>query len=198
MFLEATVLSLILAKIRGGRFKNLEKVYIKGWYLFIISALIQGLLSIGKKMDIPMANKILGDYLLYVMVFTYILMMVPLILNIEKKYMKLLFIGLALNLMVIVANQGRMPVSLNGIEGVKKGINNEVSLPNRDFDIKHEAVDKNTNFVYLADIILIPKPYPLAKILSIGDVFLILGAFQFFQEEMVVADKKKYRSQNTY
>lgn len=197
MFLEPALLSTIIAKLRGGRFKNLENVYIEGWYLFIISALIQGLLSLGKKMDIPLANKILGDYLIYLIVFTYFLMMVAVILNIEKNYMKLLFIGLALNLIVIAANDGRMPVSLNGIEGIKKVINNEVSLPHRDFDIKHEAVDKDTKLVYLADIILIPKPYPLPKILSLGDIFLILGAFQFFQEELVV-DKKKYRSQNTY
>lgn len=197
MFFEPAVLSAIIAKLRGGRFRNLENIYTKGWYLLIISALVQFSLSLGKKKDIRFANKILGDYLIYVIVFTYFLMMVAVILNIEKNYMKLLFIGLSLNLIVIAANDGKMPVSLNGIEGIREGINNEISLPERDFDIKHEAVDKDTKLVYLADIILIPEPYPLAKILSIGDIFLILGAFQFFQEEMVV-DKKKYRSQNTY
>lgn len=197
MFLEPGLLSIIIAKLRGGRLRNLENIYIEGWYLFFIAAIIQGLLSVGKKMDLPLANKILNDYLIYVIVFTYFLMMVAVILNIEKNYMKLLFIGLSLNLIVIASNDGRMPVSLNGIEGIKDGTSINLRLPERDFDIKHEAVDKNTKFVYLADIILIPKPYPLPKILSIGDVFLILGAYQFFQEEMII-DKKKYISQNTY
>lgn len=195
MFIEPTVLSLIVAKIRGGRFRNMENVYIKGWYLFIIAALIQGSLSIGKKLNIPLANKILTDYFIYVVVFTYVLMLIVVILNLEKKYMICLFIGLCLNLMVIGDNEGKMPVSLKGIEGIGDKI--EVQLPNRDFDIKHISVNKDTKLVYLADIILVPKPYPLPKILSLGDVFLMAGVFLFFQEEMVLCNKNN-KSRNPY
>lgn len=190
MFIEPTILSLLIAKLRGGSLKNLENVYIEGWYLFIIAALIQGLLSVGKKFDYPLASKILSEYFIYAIVLSYTLMMIAIILNLEKSYMKLLFIGLALNLIVIAFNEGKMPVSLNGLEGIRNGISTEMTLPERDLDIKHEAVHKDTRFVYLADIILIPKPYPLPKILSIGDIFLMLGAFIFFQEEMVKTNKK--------
>ena len=196
MFLEPAVLSIVLAKLRGGCLKNLEEVYIRGWYLFLIAALIQGLLSIGKKMDIVLANKILGEHLTYVVVFIFFLMIISVILNIKKNYMKLFFIGLVLNFIVIVSNNGKMPVFLNGIKEMRDGISIDVQLPHREFDIKHGVVDKNTKFVYLADIILIPKPYPLPKILSIGDIFLMLGAFQFFQEEMIV-HKKAHMSQST-
>ena len=72
-----------------------------------------------------------------------------------------------------------MPVSINGF----KGIRDETILPYREFDIKHMGINKNTKFKYLADIILIPKPYPLPKIISIGDIFLMSGIFMFFQEE---------------
>lgn len=195
MFLEPAVLSIIVAKLRGGHLKNLENVCIKGWYFFLIAALIQGLLSIGKKTDIALANKILEGYSVYIIVFTFFLMIVAVILNIKKNYMKMLFIGLVLNLIVIAGNDGKMPVFLNGIEGIRDEISVDVQLPQGEFDIKHEAAGKNTKFIYLADIILIPKPYPLPKILSIGDIFLMLGAFQFFQEEMVV-HKKSYMSPN--
>ncbi len=197
MFLEPVVLSLVTAKLRGGRVRNLENVYIEGWYLFLISGLIQGFLAIGKKFDASWATVLLNRYFIYVIVLTYVLMLIAIILNLEKKYMKLLFVGLLLNLVVIISNEGKMPVSLNGFEGIRDGIRSDAQLPDRKFDIKHVAVDKNTKFVYLADIILIPKPYPLPKILSIGDVFLILGAFQFFQEE-TIEHKKKHMSQNTY
>ena len=66
-----------------------------------------------------------------------------------------------------------------------------IELPNREFDIKHEAVTPDTKLVYLADIILIPRPYPLPKILSIGDIFIILGLFVFIQEIMVLNDEEK-------
>jgi len=58
------------------------------------------------------------------------------------------------------------------------------------------AVSKDTKFVYLADIILIPRPYPLPKILSLGDIFLMIGVFVFFQEEMFI-EKKKSISQGS-
>ena len=195
MFLEPVVLSITVAKLRGGHLKNLENVCIKGWYLFLIAALVQGLLSIGKKMDIALANKILEGYSVYIILFTFFLMIVSVILNIKKNYMKLLLIGLVLNLIVMVGNGGKMPVFLNGIEGIRDEISVDAQLPQKEFDIKHEAADKNTKFICLADIILIPKPYPLPKILSIGDIFLMLGAFQFFQEETVV-HKKAYMSLN--
>lgn len=160
---------------------NLEHVDVKGGYLFIIAALIQASLSIFKRLDISFGNITFNDYFTYIYAFSYILMMICIVLNIKKLYMKIFLIGIILNFMVIFANGGQMPVSLDGI----KGIHIETDLPKSEFDIKHKSVDKDTKFVYLSDIILIPPPYPLPKILSIGDVFLMIGLFVFFQKEMV-------------
>ena len=113
-------------------------------------------------------------------------MITTIIMNIEKKYMRLLLIGILLNLIVIAGNGGKMPVSLNGL----KGMHVETALPHREFDIKHIGITENTKFKYLADIILIPKPYPFPKILSIGDIFLMLGIFMFFQEEIFIKKKE--------
>lgn len=187
MFIEPTVLSFLIAKLRGGKINNLENVYIKGWYLIIIAAIIQGGLSYAKALNITSLNNITSRYLLFFMTISYILMGITILLNFNKKYMKLFFIGLLLNFIVIAGNNGQMPVSLDGLDGV--GV--ETSLPEREFDIKHIAVNSKTRFVYLADIILIPRPYPLPKILSIGDIILMLGTFVLFQEEMVLHKKKK-------
>jgi len=180
MFIEPTLISVIIAKLRGGRFKNLENVHIRAWYLLILSALIQGILSLFKYSNI---YKIV---IIVIIGITYLLMIITAILNINRNYMKIFLIGIILNLVVIMGNGGHMPVSLEGI----KGINQETILPEREFDIKHVAVNKDTKFVYLADIILIPRPYPLPKILSLGDIFLMIGVFVFFQEEMFIEKKK--------
>jgi len=187
MFIEPAFLSVLVAKIRRGQIKRLENVHIRGWYLFIISALLQGSISLIKIFSPSWSNKFLPQYLIIFILITYLLMMIPGVLNFNKKYMKLFLIGIVLNFIVIMGNGGQMPVSLEGI----KGIQTETTLPERTFDIKHRAVTKDTKFVYLADIILIPKPYPLPKILSIGDIFLMLGTFVFFQEEMIIHKKKK-------
>lgn len=187
MFLEPTILSIIIAYIRKGSLRNLEKLHIHGWYLLIISALIQAFLSVSKKINAPWANLLLTDYFIYVLTLSYVLLIITVVLNIEKKYMKLLLIGIILNLIVILGNDGKMPVSLDGFRGIK----NEIALPHREYDIKHIGISKDTKFIFLGDIILIPSPYPLPKIISIGDIFLMLGNFVFFQEEMVRQKKNE-------
>ncbi|HMM70297.1 MAG TPA: DUF5317 domain-containing protein [Gudongella oleilytica] len=185
MFLEPSVLSIALAKLRGGKIKNLEKVSIKGYWMFILAAILQGALSFGKLYKLPLVERLTGDWLVYVMLLTYTVMLITVIINYEKSYMKLFFIGLLLNMAVILWNDGRMPVSMDGIQGIGQ----ETVLPDREMDIKHVAVDKDTRLVWLADIILIPKPYPLPKIISIGDIFIMGGVFLFFQKEMLASKR---------
>jgi hypothetical protein len=183
MFLEPAVLSIAMAKLRGGKLKNLGNVHIKGYWFFILAAILQAALSLVKLYDLPIGNLILDKGLVYIMLASYTVMLLTIIANWEKSYMKLFFIGLLLNMVVIIWNDGRMPVSLNGIDGIRQ----ESVLPERDTDIVHVAVNKDTKLVWLSDIILIPEPYPLPKILSIGDIFILGGVFLFFQKEMLAS-----------
>ncbi|MDR7870981.1 MAG: DUF5317 domain-containing protein [Tissierellaceae bacterium] len=187
MIIEPTVLSLIVAKLRKGKIKNLEKIEIKAWYLLLIAASIQIISSIFKKNGL-----IFESGLFFLHILSYILILICILLNLNKNSMKAFLIGVVLNFIVIFANGGKMPVSLNGIKGINDNISTE--LPMSDYDIKHQGVTSDTKFVYLSDIILIPKPYPLPKILSIGDIFIMIGLFIFIQEAMVI-DEKKLKSQ---
>ena len=65
-------------------------------------------------------------------------------------------------------------------------------MPEKAFDIKHSLVTENTKLVYLADVIALPKPYPIVSIISIGDLFLSIGIYLFFQESMVRKKLEKY------
>lgn len=184
LFLEPAVVSVLLVILRKGSLKNLKDVNIRGWYILFIAAGIQLFISFSKKYNI--AERFVLNNFTYLIVLSYLMIIVTIIMNFEKKHMKLFLIGIVLNLIVIAGNGGKMPVSLNGL----KGINEESNLPYREFDIKHIGINENTKFKYLADIILIPKPYPFPKIISIGDIFLMLGIFMFFQEESIT--KKNY------
>ncbi len=181
MFIEPSILSIVLAKLKGGKFRNLEHVEIRGFYLIGISALIQLSLSLSKRFNISFINLLIENYLVYIILISYLLLILVGLLNIKKIYMKLFLIGIILNLLVIMANNGQMPVSINGIKGIYK----ESILPEREFDIKHTNLDKDTKLRFLADIILIDRPYPLPKILSIGDLFIMGGVFFFFHSEML-------------
>ncbi len=182
MIIEPTIISIIVAKLRKGKFSNLENLEIRAWYLLLIAAGIQILSSIIKK------NNLLENGLIYLHILSYILIIICIILNIKRKSMKAFLLGVILNFIVIFANGGMMPVSLDGIMGINDNISRE--LPISAYNIKHQGLNADTKFVYLADIILIAKPYPFPKILSIGDIFIMIGLFIFIQEAMVIDDKK--------
>lgn len=178
---------MVVAKFRGGKINNLEDIEIKGWYLLFLAALTQFILSVFKKNDYSFLQLSFDDYFFYIHGISYILIIICVLLNIKKLYMKIFLIGVILNFIVIFSNGGQMPVDLNKIE--KAHIEEKLNIS--EFDIKHKAIDENTSFKILSDVILIPPPYPLIKILSIGDLFLMVGIFVFFQSELVKRPKDK-------
>ena len=184
LVIEPMILSFIVAKLRKGKFRNLEKIEIKAWYLLLIAAGIQIILSIIKNYGI-----ILNNVFFYLHILSYILMIICIILNLNRNSMKDFLIGVVLNFIVIFSNGEKMPVSLHGIKGIDNSISTE--LQTSDFDIKHQVINQNTKLVYLSDILLIPKPYPIRKIFSVGDIFIMIGLFIFIQEAMVIDEKNK-------
>lgn len=186
MFIEAIALGFIVALLRKGKIRNIEKIHIKGWYLFLLAGLIQFSISRLKGNNLFLGEAFFDKYFVYVHLFTYLLIIVGILLNIKKKFMIFLFIGMALNFIVIFSNGGKMPVSFKGAKGYEHYTE---ELPEEMiYDIKHSLVTEDTRFVFLADIITLPRPYPLARIISLGDIILMIGVFLFFQEAMV--DKK--------
>ena len=183
MFIEAIVLGFIVAFCRKGKIKNIERIEIKAWYLFLLAALIQVTVSFLKGKDMLLGTEFFNTYFVYVHLITYILLLVGIILNIKNKFMIFILIGMVLNFIVIFSNGGKMPVSFKNVKGYEHYGD---ELPESAYDIKHSLVTENTRCVYLADIIALPRSYPLAGIISIGDIFLTLGIFLFFQESMVV------------
>lgn len=180
MFLEPSLLSMAIAKLRGGKLKNLSNVEFKGYFLFISAFLLQGLLAFFNNSDFQKIKYFANTYFYYIILLSYIMMIIASLINIRKTYMKLFLIGIVLNFIVIMANGGKMPVYFSPNLNIK-----ETVIEEREYDIIHTVADENTKFIFLADIITIPKPYPLPKILSLGDVFIMAGVFVFFQKEML-------------
>lgn len=181
MFIEAIVIGFIVAIFRKGKIRNIENLHINGWYLFIAAGLIQVSISWLKSKNQLLGPEFFDKYFVYVHLLTYLLMIVGVILNIRKNFMRFILIGMLLNCIVIFANGGKMPVSFKNVKGYENYTEDMLDKS----DIKHSLVTEDTKFVYLADVIVLPRPYPLARIISIGDIFLMIGVFLFFQESMV-------------
>lgn len=175
MLIETASTSLLVSFFRKGNLKNLQTIYINGWYLFFIASALQLILHQGY-----------GHKFFYPVVITsYIFILLCLGFNYKNKSMRLIFAGTFMNFVVIAANNGLMPVSVKSLTFAGYDISR---LTTNRFDTFHSLITESTHLSFLADIIPIPEPYPFPQILSIGDFFIMIGIFLFIQNAVV--DKK--------
>ncbi|TLS38456.1 DUF5317 domain-containing protein [Pseudalkalibacillus caeni] len=102
----------------------------------------------------------------------------------------LLFIGVLLNFIVMAANGGRMPVSLEAANVLDPSYAEAIKTS---LYGKHTVLTNTTYFGFLGDVIPITDPYPKDQVISIGDIFMNIGVFIFIQQVMV--PKKKQTNQ---
>jgi len=182
MLIETTIASLVVGKIRGGKLSNIGNIELKAWYLFILSFVLEfaSIYFVSKK--VPYVSSFVEKYFIFIHGVSYVLILITLILNFKHKSMILVFIGTLFNFLVIILNGGKMPVSADGLKSAGLLENLQMLLDKK--IITHTLIDSTTKLRILGDVIAIPEPYPLAKMISIGDIFLALGVFLFLQKAM--------------
>ncbi|MCB0129866.1 MAG: DUF5317 domain-containing protein [Caldilineaceae bacterium] len=112
-----------------------------------------------------------------VMIGSQVVLLAFLLANLHIPGMKLLTLGLGLNLLVMSLNGGWMPVTPATHEYVRPdAIATLYSVPLGSKNIVLERAD--TTFWFLSDILRLPLPWRRYA-LSIGDVFLLLGIAEF-------------------
>lgn len=164
MLLDVIVISFIVALVRGGRLKEIpvfRRLYLIGISigLQILSALIP-----------PWGNVFISISYLSTLLFF--------LSNWEYEDIRIFMIGWFLNALVIWANFGKMPVDL---EQARKGPWPLEPILNG-YDYKHTLLTDQTHLSFLGDIIFVPFPIP--RVISFGDLFIILGAFLLIQRIM--------------
>lgn len=172
MLIETASTSILVSIIRKGKIKNLQNVFIHGWYLLFIASLLQLILKMGY----------VQNFFYPIMMTSYILILICLGLNYKSKPMLTIFTGTLMNTIVIAANDGLMPVSIKGLAWAGYDIS---TIVNNRFDAFHSIITDATHLSFLADIIPIPEPYPFPQMLSIGDLFIMVGVFMFIQNAIV-------------
>ena len=164
MLLDILVLSFIIALIRGGRPAPFD---VKRPSLVILAVALQ-------VAAIFVPHLVSQSFIL----LSYVALAAGLISNSERTSMRLILVGVLLNVIVIAANYGRMPVSLSAAAHV--GVNIAPLVSNTDF--KRVAMSDDTRFNFLGDVIFVP--YPLRRVVSLGDIVIAVGAFTLVQEFM--------------
>lgn len=170
MVIDGMLISILVGYLRKGRLKNFENIEVKAWYLLFIGGIIQ---VIAMRFSIQTSD--FGNFIKSIFfelhLLSYFLILLTMLIQFKEHWAKAFAVGTFLNGLVIAFNSGKMPVKL------PNGLNDQ-------FDMGHTLLTQTTRFPFLADIFYLPKPYPLPKILSVGDVFLLIGAFVFVQYAM--------------
>lgn len=162
VFPDVIVAGIVVALLRGGRLTEAPRI--RGAWILILVAIFQSLTPF-----LPQAGA-------FLMIGSYLLLLYLGYCNWESTAFRVLGVGTLLNALVIIANGGRMPVDL----ALAAQLSYEISGLTGDGFMQHVALHEGTRLGFLADIILLRFPIP--RVISIGDIFAVVGLFLLIQE----------------
>jgi hypothetical protein len=130
--------------------------------------------------QIPMTAKWFSDtQAAMVLVASQLILLVFVWFNRDKVGIRILGLGLLLNLLVITLNRGLMPMAPETARALYPDIPLSAweigTRPGRSKNILLQAGD--TRLAWLSDSILLPDWFPWTRALSPGDLFIVLGVF---------------------
>ncbi|MFC5470069.1 DUF5317 domain-containing protein [Cohnella suwonensis] len=186
MVYDGIIIGLIVGWIRAGWRNGLiaiSQIRIRGGWIFPLLLLAQlGLYSLHDRI------RFVEDYNGYMFMVVYVAGLCMLLLNRREKGFWWIFAGVALNFAVMIANGGKMPVSLDAISVIDPGAAG--ALSDEMISTKHEVLTSDTVLPFLGDIIPLTLPYPRNLVISIGDVIMNFGIFIYLQHALLASKLK--------
>jgi hypothetical protein len=166
--LAIIILVIVVALLRGGSLRNFAAVQLR-WLPLVIAGFVLHLLIFT-----PFARSPLVTFAtLPIYVLSLVLLAIWVAANWRIPGMALIATGLALNVAVIAANGGHMPVLP---EGARLAGQYEVLAADDPRTSKHLLMaSEQVQLWLLSDIIVIPYGVPGASVLSVGDLVLTVG-----------------------
>lgn len=187
MILEPIILGALVGKFINGYFKNLILFLEKVPLILYINLILILLFNLGLNLQI----NILIEYRFWIVLILRLLLIIILSFNLGKSFFGVTLIGSFLNSLVIVINDGKMPINMDLLEKIDSnavyyGLKNEI------FHNYIIIESKDNISYYLGKIIIFPENYPVLRLISIGDIIIAISIFLIIVTEM----KKKNRHIN--
>lgn len=182
LLLYAILAGLIVGRLTGGRIGALADLRIRGAWLAVAGLALQ-LLLFGPFLADRVGTAGPALYVLSSAVVFLVMMA-----NLSLPGIPLLALGAWLNMVAIVANGGHMPSSPDAwlmLRGVAEPP--MVALSNS------TLIGPGTVLGFLGDILVLPRPIPLANVFSIGDVLVGVGAAWCVVRSMHVPSARTWR-----
>lgn len=176
ILLVALAVAIVLGYLFGGRLSRLASLPVRGTGLVLAAFSIQVAIVYLATTIVWLDSLRVGLYLI-----SYLLLAWFVIWNRQMPGIWILGVGLCLNALVILANDGFMPITYEAL--VAMGKSHTVSGPEPGAylagskDILLPISD--TRLWFLSDIFVIPPPFPIPSVFSLGDAVIALGLLWF-------------------
>lgn len=180
MLWEAVLLGLIIGWLRNGKIKNLGRIPLPGWPLILLAVFIQTIIWIDFAGSFHFLTPIYP--ILYTLSFSILVLFF--FLQGRQAGFIIIGVGILLNLLVITANQGKMPV-----DSTYMPPNVAEELAAGEKSPFHTVMTDETWLAFLGD--RIPVPYSRNQLLSIGDIVIAAGVVVLIQQGMQGEKRKK-------
>lgn len=175
MIIETLIVSMLVGWLRGGRLSGFGKLPFRGLNWFFAGVVLRfGTLALSRA-GVGAATAV-GPWIFPV---SMLFVLIGALLNRRLPGVPLIVVGTVANLAAVAANGGSMPVSPAAFAPFS-------SQPDwSEAHFTHQLAGPGVRLPWLIDFIPIPPPYPLAQIISLGDIVICLGLFWLVQSAML-------------
>jgi hypothetical protein len=175
ILLAMVLLAFLSALLSGGKLGRLANLPLRAPWLALLGFGLQIFIIYSPT---EMAQGLFGIRTL-TLIGSYAILLAFVWINRRLAGMLVIGLGLALNLTVMLANGGYMPITPDAVKAIRPDYQLEsVEMGARLKDTKDILLPREeTNLWFLADIFVLPPPFPIPSVFSPGDVVLAIGAF---------------------
>ncbi len=171
MILEALLIGLFFILITNRKIDNDINFNKYGLYCVSTGFLLNIAMTICTRADLGYLTYIFVEYYFYFHVSSLILIAVGMMINYKNFGLLIVGAGFLLNAIPIILN-GKMPVSESAL--LKTADTYKFDLIARGRSLSHGIFEDPVMYI-LSDIIPISSPYPIPKVISIGDLVISIG-----------------------
>ncbi len=169
VLLWAILLGVVIGLVRHRGLAHLVELKLRAGWLVLGAVLLQMLI-----LPIGPAKPIITWGMEYLHILSYLLLLLFVAINYRERALWVMALGMLSNFLVITANGGHMPASVEALRAAGRTATVERLLAEGVFG-NVILMSEQTKLNFLGDIFWLPSWVPLANAFSIGDVLLGLG-----------------------
>ncbi|HSW09643.1 MAG TPA: DUF5317 domain-containing protein [Bacillota bacterium] len=188
MLIYSVLISVAIGLLRGGRLGRLADAPLRLVPVIFLALLLRVSLHIPATARLPVVTAAAGA----IFIASYLLLLGTILANRRLPGMPWMGGGAALNFAVIAANGMKMPVCAEALGRADLGHVQEPLAAGA--LLTHELLTEASPLPFLADIFVLPTPFPRPTVFSFGDGLLVLGSFILVQSLMLGKVKPTARS----